>query len=65
MKAKRIFCNPCGKPISSEFAPLPPEKPFIFRGWVECPECCALTDREKQHYFYSSSASSVPESEGE
>jgi hypothetical protein len=38
----RLFCQECGKSVSTEFEPIPtdtPDKGIIVRAIVMCPEC--------------------------
>jgi endogenous inhibitor of DNA gyrase (YacG/DUF329 family) len=38
---KYLYCNKCGKQVSSGFYPLITEmsKDIVVRAWIECPEC--------------------------
>lgn len=40
-----LYCNNCGKQVSTGFYPLrtdTPDKGIIVRAWIECPECIEL-----------------------
>lgn len=48
---QRLTCLTCGKPVSSEFIPLPtdtPDRGLVVRAYVECPECIENTHRIKE-----------------
>jgi hypothetical protein len=42
MTFQRLWCNICGKSVSTEFEPVPtktPDKGIIIRALIVCPEC--------------------------
>jgi hypothetical protein len=46
-----LYCNGCGKQVSTGFFPVPtdtPDKGIIVRAWIECPECLEKRSKEDE-----------------
>lgn len=45
-----LYCNRCGKQVSTGFFAVPtetPDKGIIIRAWIECPECIEKRENER------------------